>query len=148
MQGIVFRDSIEHVNASIMQQGRLRDRPLRRMRADSATFERFVGNLLYGFEAVAFSAFVFVERHDSWVPYKRCPHNETVYLSSGTCLPSRHVNLSIKARRKTGRSFAFTGMIIAAKERRNARKHFLYHRSGCRSSVYSRLPRIALNHSL
>ena len=63
-QGVVFRDSIEDVNAAIMQQRGLRDRPLRRVRADGAAFERFVGNLLYGFEAVAFCAFVFIEWHD------------------------------------------------------------------------------------
>ena len=63
-QGVVAGDPVEYVNAAVVQQGRLRDCPLRRAGAAVAAFERFSGHFLNRFEAVAFGALVFVKRHD------------------------------------------------------------------------------------
>ena len=63
-QGVVAGDPVENMNAAVVQQGRLRDCPRRRGGAAVAAFERFSGDFLNRFEAVAIGALVFVERHE------------------------------------------------------------------------------------
>ncbi len=68
-QGIVAGDPVENVNAAIVQQGGLRDGALCRSGAAIAPFERFSGDFLDRFEAVAFGALVLVERHGRLLSY-------------------------------------------------------------------------------
>ena len=62
-ESVVFCDAVEDVNAAIVKQGGLGNRPPRDGGTDRTLFQGFFADLLYGFEAVAFSAFVFVKRH-------------------------------------------------------------------------------------
>lgn len=67
-QGVVFGNPIEDVNSPVVQQRGLRDCPPGWLWADGTALERFVGDFLDCLESVTISAFVFVQRHDSWVP--------------------------------------------------------------------------------
>lgn len=62
-QGVVFCNTVEDMNAAIVEQGRLGDRALGRGGANIAASKRFITDLLNRFEAVAFGALVFVKRH-------------------------------------------------------------------------------------
>ena len=62
-QDVVAGDPVKNMNAVVVQQGRLGHRPFGAGAAFFALLERLVGDLLECFEAVAFGASVFVERH-------------------------------------------------------------------------------------
>jgi len=64
-QDVVAGDAVEDMDAVVVQQCGLRHRPFGPSAALVALFERFVGDLLNRFEAMAFSALVFVKRHVS-----------------------------------------------------------------------------------
>ena len=63
-QGIVFGDTVEDVDAAVVQKRGLRDRAFGGGGTEVAALEWFGGDFLDRFEAVAFDAFVFVKRHD------------------------------------------------------------------------------------
>src|SRR5262244_1220957 len=108
------------MDAAVMQQRRLRDDAARLRRADGAPGRGLGGDFLHGFEAVAFSAFIFVKWHVSQGAFRyhgyisgRGVSNEgfirlaqpksSWYKTS--CLPTR-ANGSMKPRRRSG--FFFT----------------------------------------
>jgi hypothetical protein len=62
-EGIVLGNTVEDVNATIVQQRGLGDRAPGDGGTDRALLQRPFADLLDRFEAVAFSAFIFVERH-------------------------------------------------------------------------------------
>lgn len=62
-QDVVFGLAVKDMNAAVVKQSRLGDDPPRRRLAYGTFRERLVADLLYRLEAVAFLAFVFVERH-------------------------------------------------------------------------------------
>jgi hypothetical protein len=65
-QGVILGHSVEDVNAPIVEQGRLGNRALGYGRTDLAALDRLSGDFLNRFEVVAFSAPVFIERHDRY----------------------------------------------------------------------------------
>jgi hypothetical protein len=62
-QRVVLGDAVEDVNAAIMEQGGLGDGSARDGIADRALLQRFLADLLNGFEAMSAGAFIFVKRH-------------------------------------------------------------------------------------
>ena len=63
-QDVVAGDTVEDMDAMIVQQGGLGHGSFGAGAALLALVERFGADLLNSFEAVAFGAFVFVKRHD------------------------------------------------------------------------------------